>query len=77
MIDMAPHGSLVYSPVQDGGPACGLQIVVDWVTGGYLNSDGPDTSCLNDLAPIDWEGTTNTTMTQSETFFGTTDMWQL
>ncbi|KAH3746084.1 alpha/beta hydrolase fold [Pelomyxa schiedti] len=75
LLDMACHGSLVYSPVTNSATPCGMQVLSSWLLGGYKTSTVDDT-CLSYLAPIDWEGTNANTMDESMSLFGTTDMWQ-
>ena len=53
-VPWANHGVITASPVTGSGdPACGTQIILDWVRHPMQE---PDTSCLQHLKPVDFAG---------------------
>ena len=56
-VPWANHGVITASPVQtQGDPACGTQILLDWI---QHPLQAPDTSCIDDLKEVTFEGDPN------------------
>jgi pimeloyl-ACP methyl ester carboxylesterase len=68
-IPNANHVVLAQSPVRTpNAPSCGLQIAASFLHDPLAT---PDTSCLADLAPVDFEGNT----ADAARYFGAADAW--
>ncbi|HET8938011.1 MAG TPA: alpha/beta fold hydrolase [Polyangiales bacterium] len=70
-VPSCPHGVVDFSPVKtSGSPTCGIQMLASFVKNPRAK---PDTSCLNDLAPVDFSGGDPDLIRQ---LFGTIDAWE-
>lgn len=68
----SPHGVIVQTPTTTTGSFldnCGLEILVEFLDNPSVE---PDTSCLSDVLPIDFEGN----IAYTGYLFGTSDMWE-
>jgi pimeloyl-ACP methyl ester carboxylesterase len=67
----SPHGVLFSSQVKSpGAPTCGIQMLISFVSDPQA---APDTTCLNDLVPVDFSGGDPVLLQQ---LFGTSDPWE-
>jgi pimeloyl-ACP methyl ester carboxylesterase len=70
-VPWSPHGVVLFAPVKTpGAPTCGVQMLASFVKNPKA---APDTSCLNDLVPVDFSGGEATLVQQ---LFGTNDPWE-
>jgi len=70
-VPWSTHGVLYFSPVKSpGAPTCGIQMLASFVE----DPNGiPDTTCLDDLAPVDFSGGDRALV---QKLFGTEDAWE-
>ena len=71
-VDKSTHGTIFSSPVVDSDVPCTLTMLATLVTS---PTNTPDTTCLNNLEPLDWKGTTPHLKSLSKILLGTTNMW--
>ena len=70
-VPWSPHGVVFFSPVKTpGAPTCGIQMLVSFVDDPEAT---PDTTCLDDLVPVDFSGGDSALVQQ---LFGTNDPWE-
>ncbi|HET6338305.1 MAG TPA: alpha/beta fold hydrolase [Polyangiales bacterium] len=70
-VPWSSHGVVFFSPVKTpGAPTCGIQMLVSFVGDPKAT---PDTTCLDDLAPVDFSGGDSALVQQ---LFGTNDPWE-
>jgi len=73
VVPFSSHVTTLNSPVVNSNVTCGAQIAAI-----FLRSNGQqvNTSCINQVLPIDFAGTTENSKQISLSFFGTTDLWE-
>jgi pimeloyl-ACP methyl ester carboxylesterase len=70
-VPWSTHGVVYFSPVKTpGSPSCGIQMMASFVED---PKGAPDTTCLDDLAPVDFSGGDPALVQQ---LFGTEDAWE-
>jgi pimeloyl-ACP methyl ester carboxylesterase len=70
-VPWSTHGVVYFSPVKTrGAPTCGIQMLASFVED---PRGTPDTTCLADLAPVDFSGGDPALVQQ---LFGTEDAWE-
>lgn len=70
-VPWSPHGVVYFSPVKTpNAPTCGIQMLASFVRDPKA---APDTSCLDDLAPVDFAGGGSELVRQ---LFGASDAWE-
>lgn len=70
-VPWSPHGVVFFAPVKTpGAPTCGVQMLASFVKDPKAT---PDTTCLDDLVPVDFSGGESALVEQ---LFGTSDAWE-
>jgi len=72
IVPFSPHGTVFQSPIANSTATCGMQLMTS-----FINSfpHQPNTNCINDVAPPDWQGIYPTTQQASMTYFGSNNLW--
>ena len=73
----ATHGVMIFSPIDkvlpEGSEPCGSRLIGQFIQ----NPKGElDTSCTEEVYPLEFDPTSDNNMTTSQTYFGTDDMWE-
>jgi len=66
------HVPTTQSPVANSPTSCGFSLAISFL----LSPDyTPSTSCLSEILPVDFEGTSAGVQAVAKEYFGTTDLW--